>query len=75
MLVKDLIAILGNYPEDMEVHMAYGYGDYWRTTVAPKIGSVFEGSVSFSDYHSMDKLLELDDDEVDSDSRTVLILE
>jgi hypothetical protein len=75
MKVAELIEMLQNYPADMEVHTAYGYGDYWRTTVAPKVTGVFEGAVVRSDYHQMDKLVELDDDEMDSDARTVLILE
>jgi hypothetical protein len=75
MKVSELRELLGNYPDDMEIHTAYGYGDYWRTTVAPKVTSLFEGMVVHSDYHQMDKLVELDDDETDSDARTVLILE
>lgn len=75
MKVSELRELLGNYPDDMEIHTAYGYGDYWRTTVAPKVTSLFEGTVVHSDYHQMDKLVELDDDETDSDARTVLILE
>ena len=35
MLVRDLIELLEGYDADMEVHFAYGYGDHWRTTVAP----------------------------------------
>lgn len=75
MLVSELRELLRNYPDDMEIHTAYNYGDYWRTTVAPKVTGVFEGAVVHSDYHQMDKLVELDDDETDSDARTVLILE
>lgn len=75
MLVRDLIELLEGYPEDMEVHMAYGSGDYWRTVLAPPITQVSEGAVAYTEYHRMDKLVELDDDEIDSDARTVLILE
>ena len=56
MLVRDLIELLEGYDADMEVHFAYGYGDHWRTQVAPKVSQVFEGSVEFSEYHRMDKL-------------------
>lgn len=81
MLVRDLIELLKEYPEDLEVHMAYGYGDHWRTTVAPKVSQVFEGAVSFSEYHRMDKLIEIDEDYDDEDTgetrttRHVLIID
>ena len=75
MLVRDLIELLEGYPADMEVHMAYGSGDYWRTVLAPSVTRVSEGAVAYTAYHQTDKLVELDDDEIDSDARTVLILE
>lgn len=78
MLVRDLIELLEGYDADMEVHFAYGYGDHWRTQVAPKVSQVFEGVVEFSEYHRMDKLASEDyDDEdeqvVDSQRRVVVI--
>ena len=75
MTVEELIAQLEQFPKDAEVHFAYNYGDHWRTTVAPKVSGAFEGSVVHSAYHQMDKLVELDDDEMDSDARTVVVLE
>ena len=81
MLVRDLIERLKEYPEDMEVHLAYGYGDYWRTTVAPKITSVSEGEVERSDYYQMDKLITIEEDYDDEDTgetrtvRRVVILD
>lgn len=60
MLVKDLIEQLGYMDKDAEVHFVYGYGDHWRTQVAPKVSEVFEGAVEFSDYHRMDKLADED---------------
>ena len=56
MKVAQLIEELKNMDQDAEVHFAYGYGDHWRTTVAPKVTQVSEGLVKFSDYHRMDKL-------------------
>jgi hypothetical protein len=61
MKVKDLIEQLGYMDQDAEVHFAYGYGDHWRTTVAPKVSQVFEGVVERSDYHQMDKLVDDED--------------
>ncbi len=67
MLVKELIEILGRYDQEADVHFAYGYGDHWRTTVAPAISQVFDGVVEYSNYHQMDKLVE-DEDCYDEDT-------
>jgi hypothetical protein len=80
MKVKDLIEQLGYMDQDAEVHFAYGYGDHWRTTVAPKVSQVFEGAVQYSDYHRMDKLADEDfeDEEPgnpDENTRRVVIIE
>lgn len=75
MTVDELIARLEMFPRDAEVHFAYDYGDHWRTTVAPRVTGVTEGLVVRSDYHQMDKIVELDDDETDSDARPVVVLE
>jgi hypothetical protein len=61
MQVKELIEILGRYDQEADVHFAYGYGDHWRTEVAPAISRVFDGVVQYSDYHRMDKLVEDED--------------
>ena len=70
MKVKNLIEILQEYDESMDVHISYGYGDHWRTQVAPKAGYVEEADVEYSDYHQMDKLV----DSHDEDHRTVLVI-
>ena len=79
MLVRDLIELLEGYDADMEVHFAYGYGDHWRTQVAPKVSQVFEGVVQFSEYHRMDKLASEDYDDEDEaeveNQRRVVIIE
>jgi len=67
MQVKELIEILGRYDQEADVHFAYGYGDHWRTTVAPAISQVFDGVVEYSNYHQMDKLVE-DEDCYDEDT-------
>jgi hypothetical protein len=67
MQVKELIEILSRYDQEADVHFAYGYGDHWRTTVAPAISQVFDGVVQYSDYHQMDKLVE-DEDCYDEDT-------
>jgi len=62
MQVKELIEQLGYMNPEAEVHFAYGYGDYWRTTVAPAASRVFQGQVQYSEYHRMDKMVEDEDD-------------
>jgi hypothetical protein len=68
MLVKDLIEQLGYMDQDAEVHFAYNYGDHWRTEVAPKVSSVAEGVVEFSEYHRMDKLVTDEEDCYDEET-------
>jgi hypothetical protein len=69
MLVKELIESLKYMDQDAEVHFSYNYGDHWRTEVAPKVGSVDEGAVVYSEYHRMDKMLEEEYDvEFDEDT-------
>jgi hypothetical protein len=67
MLVKELIESLKYMDQDADVHFAYGYGDHWRTTVAPAISQVSQGVVEYSDYHQMDKLID-DEDCYDEDT-------
>ena len=83
MKVKDLIEQLGYMDLEADVHFAYNYGDHWRTEVAPRVGSVAEGAVVYSEYHRMDKMIEDDgdcefDDEgnevVDESTRRVVVL-
>ena len=68
MQVKELIEILSRYDQEADVHFAYGYGDHWRTQVAPAISQVFDGVVEYSDYHQMDKLVEEYDDQFDEET-------
>jgi len=80
MKVSQLIEQLQYMDKDAEVHFAYGYGDHWRTTVAPKVSQVFEGAVVFSDYHRMDKLADEDFEDEESGNpdenvRRVVIIE
>jgi len=62
MNVKELIEQLQDMNPEAEVHFAYGYGDHWRTTVAPSASRVFQGQVQYSEYHRMDKMVEDEDD-------------
>jgi len=61
MTVQELMEQLGYMDPNANVHFAYGYGDHWRTTVAPRVSEVSEGVVEFSDYHRMDKLIDDED--------------
>jgi hypothetical protein len=68
MQVKELIEILSRYDQEADVHFAYGYGDHWRTEVAPAVGRVDTGAVVYSEYHRMDKIVENDDSDFDEET-------
>ena len=68
MLVKELIESLKYMDQDAEVHFSYCYGDHWRTEVAPKVGSVDEGAVVYSEYHRMDKTVDNSDSDCDEET-------
>lgn len=68
MLVKELIESLKYMDQDAEVHFSYCYGDHWRTEVAPKVGSVDEGAVVYSEYHRMDKTVDNSDSDFDEET-------
>jgi hypothetical protein len=61
MKVSQLIEQLSYMDADAEVHISYGYGDHWRTQVAPRVDSIQEGVVEYSDYHRMDKIVDDED--------------
>ena len=61
MQVKDLIEQLQSMNLEAEVHFTYCYGDHWRTQVAPTVDLVQVGLVKYSEYHSMDELMDEDD--------------
>ena len=70
MTVQDLIEQLEGMDPEMEVHIGYNYGDYWKTQVAPKASTAEEQYVIHSAYHRMDKITD-DDDE----GKLVLIIQ
>lgn len=74
MKVSELIAELQGFDQDAEVHFCYNYGDHWRTQVAPKVDEVFEGTVAYSAYHSMDKLVDPYEEDDDGKTRQVVII-
>jgi hypothetical protein len=78
MQVFQLIERLMDLDPNAEVHFSYNYGDHWRTEVAPTVDTVKEGLVKYSDYHSMDRLMDEDEmieDEGDFEgTRRVVVL-
>jgi len=83
MTVQELIEKLQDFDPQMEVEFAYNYGDYWRTEVAKHITEVDEETVTYSDYHRMNKVVDgrEDDDEeedneeeYDKDEKMVVLL-
>lgn len=67
MKVSELIEQLGYMDRDAEVHYSYCYGDHWHTEVAPRIDSIEQGVVEYSEYHRMDKMVD-DEDCYDEDT-------
>ena len=67
MKVSELIKQLGYMDRDAEVHYSYCYGDHWHTEVAPRVDSIEQGVVEYSEYHRMDKLVD-DEDCYDEDT-------
>ena len=61
MQVFQLIEQLMELDPNAEVHFSYNYVDHWRTEVAPKVSSVLEGMVKYSEYHRMDRLVDEDE--------------
>ena len=76
MKVAELIEQLQDMDPDADVHFSYNNGDHWRTQVAPTIDRVDEGYVEYSDYHRMDRVIELDifdDEDTELPNRVVLL--
>ena len=61
MKVSQLIEQLGYMDRDAEVHYSYCYGDHWHTEVAPRVDSIEQGVVEYSEYHRMDKMVDDED--------------
>lgn len=64
MTVKELISTLEDFDPSMEVKFAYNFGDYWKTEVASNVRRVDEGTVKYSSYHRMDKVVDDEDDDM-----------
>ena len=76
MKVKQLSELLSSFEDDMEVKVAYNYGDHWRTKVAPDVCNVEITEVEYSDYHRMDRVIDreiLDDEEYNLARRAVVL--
>ena len=76
MKVKQLIELLSSFEDDMEVKVAYNYGDHWHTTVAPDVCNVEITAVEYSDYHQIDKVIDqeiVDAKEYDLARRAVVL--
>jgi hypothetical protein len=61
--VSDLIELLSAYDEDMEVRIAYDYGDHTHTHVAVEINDVDIQSVEDTSYPFRTKRINWDDDD------------
>lgn len=74
MTVTELRELLAEFEAagkgDMPVKFEYNYGDHWRTHVAQDANMCEEASVTYSDYHRMDKVVDSNDYEEDFHSTT-----
>lgn len=57
---------------NMEVHVGYPAGDYWRTTLTQSVVQVAQAEVAPSTYHQCDVLVE--DDNNREGQHTVIVL-
>lgn len=78
-LIEQLQAMQASGKGDTEVAFAYNYGDYWNTQVSVTVDQVDTATVKYSDYHSMDKVVEPEDEDtgeaiVAEGIRTVVML-
>ena len=74
MTVAELIEELQYLDPNLEVKISYNYGDYWHTMVAKDIRCVEDAFIEYSDYHRMDKVVESEDEDEDSDGKMVILL-
>lgn len=75
MTVKQMMAILANFPDDAEVHLVYPSRDYWNTEIAAKVSDVGEEEVRHSVYHENDVIAEEGDQNDDgSEKRSVVCI-
>jgi len=73
MNVRELIEELSCYPDDMDVHFAYDYGDRCHHECAVRVEEVETGTVQYSYYTQTDCLVDEDEDE-DEEVREVVVL-
>lgn len=73
MKVHELIRELEAFDGEAEVHFSYNYGDHWRTVVAPKANNIELMKVTYSNYHSMPKLVDEGDTRYDDAEEVVVI--
>lgn len=72
MKIKDVIKALEQLDSpDMEVHIAYNYGDYARATVAPVAKEVTFEQVKFEEYYKM-PVMQDHDTPLDFDNYTIV---
>ena len=74
MKVRELIAALERHDPEAEVHLSYNYGDHWRTRVAPAVRGVEDATITHSEYHSMDRIHDPEDEREPKDARDVVVL-
>ena len=62
-LIKQLQILENGGSGNLEVMYSYNYGDYWHTQVAERVSEPEGQAVTWSDYHSMFKAVDRDEDD------------
>jgi hypothetical protein len=72
--VNEMIEILQQIAAEghgeLDLMASYNYGDHWRTQVAIGLSGATVESVQHSDYHSMYKVVDVDEEEEYSEDGT-----
>jgi hypothetical protein len=63
MTVRDLIAFLQQYEEDMPVYYSHPAHDHWHTELAGAVNGGEEQQVEYSDYHNQNVVKGEDDED------------
>lgn len=76
MTVEELIEELSRMDKNAEVCFAYSYGDYWGTTCADDVTYLEYATVTHSDYHNTNKVVDSDkeDDYEPEELKRVVLL-
>lgn len=74
MKVRDLIAALSEHDQNAEVMFRHPSHDYWRNELASEVDGVERALVTWSDYHSQNKVVDTDDERKRERCKRVILI-